>query len=54
MTDDEIIATMIAAFRHEQARTRSSRAPKGQHSYAEWATYDCFRAVLAAVRECEK
>jgi len=49
MNDDEIIATIIAAFRHEQTRTWPSRAPKGQHSYAE-----CFRAVLAAVRECEK
>jgi len=54
MTDDEIIAAMIAAFRHEQTRTRPFRAPKGQHSYAEWVTYDCFRAVLAAVRECDK
>jgi len=54
MNDDEIIATIIAAFRHEQTRTWPSRAPKGQHSYAEWVEYDCFRAVLAAVRECEK
>jgi hypothetical protein len=48
--DDAVIQAMIDAYRAEANRTRPFKAPAGWNSYGDWVSYECFAAVLAAVR----